>query len=205
MPLSKDTTVWPGDPRFELVPLGRIAKGDSCNTSRLIMATHTGTHIDAPWHFEENGKRLDEVDSNLFFGEATVIDLPDVSAITAARLGKGPLPARVLFKTRNSAVPTQGPFHEDFVAIARDAAERLADEHVRLVGVDYLSVGPFKNGGDTHHVLLRNDIICIEGLRLALVPARVCQFVVLPLPLVGADGGPCRAFAGLEVGEEIAG
>lgn len=199
IPLRRETTVWPGDPSFELAPIGRIANGDSCNTSRVSMATHTGTHIDAPWHFDENGPRLDQIDPAIFFGQATLFDLPKVSVVTAADLGVDSLPPRILLKTRNSDIPCDGPFREDFVALAADASYRLVDEQVRLVGIDYLSIAPYKQEGhDTHRILLGNNIPCVEGLRLSGLGPGVYKFVVLPLHILGADGAPCRAFVGLE-------
>jgi arylformamidase len=199
IPLRPETTVWPGDPSFEFTPMARIADGDSCNTSRVSMATHTGTHIDAPWHFDGNGPRLDQIDPALFFGEATLFDLPRVSVVTAADLGAHPLPARILLKTRNSGIPCDAPFREDFTALDADAAQRLVDEQVRLVGIDYLSIAPYKQEKhDTHRILLGNHIPCVEGLRLSGLRAGACTFVVLPLHIAGADGAPCRAFVGLE-------
>lgn len=202
IPLRAETTVWPGDPQFTMAPLARIANGDSCNTSSLAMAAHTGTHIDAPWHFDENGLPIDRIDTAIFFGEATLFDLPNVSAVTAADFGSAPLPPRILVKTRNSAISCEGPLREDFVALAADAAQRLVDEKVRLVGIDYLSIAPYKQEGhDTHRILLGNNIPCVEGLRLGGLRPGIYAFVVLPLNIVGADGAPCRAFAGLEESE----
>jgi arylformamidase len=103
----------------------------------------------------------------------------------------------VLFKTRNSARDAALPFDKKFVALAEDAAQRLVDDGVRLVGVDYLSVAPYKQPGQgTHHILLQAEVFIVEGLRLAAIPAGIHQFTVLPLPFVGADGSPCRAFIG---------
>ncbi|MCX5772292.1 MAG: cyclase family protein [Candidatus Hydrogenedentes bacterium] len=199
IPLRPATTVWPGDPHFEFTPMGRIAEGDSCNTSRVSMATHTGTHIDAPWHFDDRGPRLDQIDPDVFFGQATLFDVPRVSVVTASDLGAGLLPPRILIKTRNSGIPCEGPFHEDFAGLAGDAAQRLVDEHVRLVGIDYLSIGPFKQEGhDTHRILLGHNIPCVEGLRLGGLRPGLYEFIVLPLHIPGADGAPCRAFARLE-------
>ncbi|MBN2307949.1 MAG: cyclase family protein [Candidatus Hydrogenedentes bacterium] len=198
IPMKHGMTTWPGDPPFERVPEGQIAQGAGSNTSRLTLTTHTGTHVDAPWHFEEDGRRLDEIDPAVFFGDALLVDLPHVESVSAGDLGGEPLPARILFKTRNSELPVDAPFQTDYVALGRDAAERLADERVRLVGVDYLSVAPWKQDGQaTHHVLLRNDVLVVEGLRLAGLTAGIYPFTVLPLPLEGADGAPCRAFVGL--------
>jgi arylformamidase len=199
IPILEGVTVWPGDPIYAFAPHKRIAEGGSSNVSLISMSTHTGTHIDAPWHFEDDGKRLHELDTSLFFGEALLIELPGVEQITAESLGHTPLPPRVIFKTRNSDFPVNGPFRKDYAALAGDAALRLVEEGVRLVGVDYLSVAPYKQEGqDTHHILLRNEVVVVEGLVLKGLPAGTCRFTVLPLPLVEADGSPCRAFVGLE-------
>lgn len=198
MPLNDRMTVWPGHPPFSLQPHGRIAEGAGSNTSLLSFDTHMGTHVDAPWHFEPGGKRLDEVDTSLFFGDALLIEVAGPEHVTADRLGPDPLPPRVLVKTVNSALPMEGPFREDFTALAPDAAQRLVDEGVRLVGVDYLSVAPYKQPGQhTHHILLSNEVFVVEGLRLAECPPGTHAFTVLPLPLTGADGAPCRAFVGV--------
>lgn len=199
IPMEPGMTVWPGDPEFEFTPVARVADGAGANVSRLSMSTHIGTHVDAPWHFEENGKRLHEVDSAIFFGKALVLDIPNVDLVTADHLGDTPLPPRVLIKTRNSIWPVNESFRKDFVALAPDAADRLVSDGVKLIGVDYYSVAPFKQPGQpTHHILLKNDVLVIEGLRLAEFDSGMYWFTVLPLALVGADGAPCRAFIGKE-------
>jgi len=199
IPLRSGITVWPSDPPFEFLPQRRIAQGDRCNTSLLRLGTHTGTHVDAPWHFEESGARLDAVAADLYFGDALLLDLPDVDRITANVLPLTPLPQRVLFKTRNSDHPDDAPFNKDFVAIESDTAQRLVDDGVKVVGVDYLSVAPYKQpGAATHHGLLKSGVLIIEGLRLKGLAAGTYAFVVLPLPVADADGAPCRAFIGYE-------
>ncbi len=195
MPLRAGMTVWPGDPPFEMLPDSRIAAGATCNTSLLRLATHTGTHVDAPWHFEETGKKLHEVDPAVYFGKALLIDLPDVPLIRAGDLPSERLPSRVLFQTGNSNIPIDAPFTKDYAALDDGAAARLVADGVRLVGVDYLSVAPFKQPGQpTHHLLLRNDVLVVEGLRLGGLAPGLYEFVVLPLPVFDGDGAPCRAF-----------
>jgi len=200
IPMYAGMTAWPGDPPFEYAALGRMEEGGSSNTSRVSFCTHTGTHVDAPWHFVADGERLDEVDASLFFGEALLLEVPDtVDLVKAADLGPGPLGPRLLIKTRNSRLPVDAPFREDYVALDADAAQRLVEEGVRLVGVDYLSVAPFGQEGQvTHHTLLGNRVLVVEGLRLNEFEAGVYYFTVLPLPILGADGAPCRAFIGQE-------
>lgn len=196
IPLRPGMTVWPGDYAYEFRADRRIEAGENSNTSIISLSTHTGTHCDAPWHFELGGKRMHEVDSSLFFGEAVIIELMEVDQIRAEHLGPGKLPPRVLFKTSNSEYPVDGPFKTDFVALEPDAAQRLVDDGVRLVGVDYLSVGPYKRSRPTHHILLENEVFAVEGLRLGGLAPGPCEFVVLPLLLVDSDGSPCRAFVG---------
>ncbi len=199
IPLRNGGVTWPGDSPYAMTPARRISGGAGCNTSDLALMTHTGTHIDAPWHFKDDGKRLDEMDCGVFFGEALVIEVPEADFIEPCHLSGGPLPDRILFKTRNSSFPVDDPFRKDFVAVSPEAARYLVDHGVRLVGVDGLSVAPWKqNGQVTHHVLLGNDVIVVEGLRLGGVPAGTHRFTVLPLPLAEADGAPCRAFVGVE-------
>lgn len=196
IPLSASTVVWPGDPPFLFEADSRIADGSSCNTSILHLGTHCGTHCDAPWHFEETGKKLQEADTQVFFGEALLIDLPGLDRIEAENLGEAPLPPRVLLKTRNSELPVETPFQKEFVALSPGAAERLVQDGVRLIGVDGLSIAPFGASGPVHHILLQHEVFVVEGLRLGGHPRGLCQFVVLPLAVTGADGAPCRAFLG---------
>ena len=196
IPIRPGMPVWPGDPEVTLKPDSRVANGESCNTSVLRCPTHTGTHCDAPWHFMEEGKKLQEVDTDLFFGEALVIEVPEAPLISAADLGEGPLPPRVLLKSRNADRVMGETFWEDFAALEVSAAERLVAEGVRLVGIDYLSIAPFGNSRPVHEILLGNEVFIIEGLRLQDIAPGPCEFTVLPLPLQDADGAPCRAFIG---------
>lgn len=194
MPLRPDMAIWPGDPVFSITPEADMAAGDSCNLARLSLSTHTGTHMDAPWHFIPGGARVDEADPALFFGRALVLDLPDTDLVRAADLPGAPLPERLLLKTRNSLRLLDAPFDPDFVAVAPDAAERMVADGVRLLGVDGFSIGAFRDSGPTHHILLGAGVFAVEGLRLAVVPGGWCEFVALPLLVAGGDGAPCRAF-----------
>ena len=199
MPLHEGMVTWPGDEPFTVYPDRRIPHGQGCNTSRLTLHTHTGTHVDAPWHFIDTGKRLDQLDASVFFGKAAVIEVRGEKRIEARHLRDKPLQPRVLLKTDNSFFPDDGVFRPDYTAIEPDAAELLVDAGVRLVGIDYLSIGSFKQTGRlTHHVLLKQDVLIVEGLRLAEVEPGEHWFVVLPLAVQGLDGAPCRAFVGKE-------
>lgn len=194
IPMQQGMTAWPGDPVFSMEPAVRIARGASCNVSRISLCTHTGTHCDAPWHFIESGKTLDQIDPAVFIGDALVIEPADTDLVRAADLPAERLPERVLFKTRNSNLPVDGPFDPAFTALSEDAAERLVRDGVLLAGIDYLSIAAKGNSDPVHRILLGAGIVILEGLRLAGIAPGVHPFAALPLPIVGADGAPCRAF-----------
>jgi len=99
-----------------------------------------------------------------------------------------------LFKTKNSIYWAQGDtdFHTDFVSILPDAAEYLIQRRIKLVGIDYLSVAPFKESRPTHEALLKSEVVIVEGLDLSGVPVGLYKMCCLPLKLKGADGAPAR-------------
>lgn len=197
IPLENGVTVWPGDAPFAFDADLRIAQGDMCNVSRIAMSSHTGTHVDAPWHFEDSGKRLDEVDAGIYMGQALIVDATGLAQVDAKDLGPDSLPRRVLLKTDNSKRPFDLPFQENYVALTPDAARRIVEENVKLIGIDYLSVAPFDDAETVHHILLRNEVMIVEGLRLDFIMPGTHEFIVLPLALKDADGAPARAFIGM--------
>lgn len=198
IPIHPGMPIWPGDSRVDISPVSQIETGDNANVSHLAMSAHTGTHVDAPYHFIPQGARLDQVPLERFVGEALVVDILGVETVTAADLEAAVIPAdtrRVLFKTDNSQIWAQGEdrFQEDFVALSPDAAQFLVDRGVLLVGTDYLSIAPFKQSRPVHQILLGAQVAILEGVDLSRVPAGIYMLYCLPLKLVGVDGAPARA------------
>lgn len=190
--------VWPGDPQVEMKQVEKISAGDEVNLTKFAMSAHTGTHIDAPFHFIDGGKKVDDLKLEDLCGPVQVIHVPsNVDAINAAIIqnaGIEPLTERVLFKTRNSALWSNpaGEFTKDYVGITSDAAVLLAEMNLKLVGVDYLSVAAGEHLRKTHETLLGAEIILLEGLDLNEASAGRYMLYCLPLNLVGADGAPAR-------------
>ncbi len=189
---------WPGDPKVELERVEKIEDGANANVSRVAMGVHTGTHVDAPFHFLEDGTTVDTLPLDILIGSVQVVDLGDqVDLITADVLQKASIirgVSRILFKTRNSKIWERGEteFQTGFVGISADGAEYLVSKGIQLVGIDYLSIAPYKNSRPTHQILLKAKVIIIEGLDLSKIQAGVYQLVCLPLKLGGSDGAPAR-------------
>lgn len=195
--ISSDMPVWPGDTPPTLEQMNSIDTGDTANTSQIKMSVHSGTHVDAPHHFMNDGRTVEGLPLDTLIGRAYVLHLPDTELITAAVLDAAEIPPRtrrLLFKTRNSEYWTRDvrPFQTDFVAISPDGAEYLVNRNVKLVGVDYLSVAPFKAGAPTHRILLGAGVVVLEGLNLSKVSQGRYTLHCLPLKIAGSDGAPAR-------------
>lgn len=176
-----------------------MRKGDALTLSSYSLGAHAGTHIDAPMHFVRDGASIDHVPLDALIGPARVIDIPDnVQAIDAAELNRHQWKGaqRVLFRTRSAlhGWMTSPVFHHDFAYVAPDAAQLLADDGVRLVGIDYLSAEQFGAPAPmTHRILLGRGIPIVEGLSLDSVPAGDYDLIVLPIKIGGHEGAPARA------------
>ena len=197
--ISPSLPVWPGDPSVELQQVESIDKGAHANVSHLSAGVHTGTHVDAPHHFLNDGRTVEQLPLDVLTGPCYVAQLPDgMDAITAEVLAGIPLAEgtiRLLFGTRNSHLWANeiDVFQTDFAAITEDGAEWLVAHGIRLVGVDYLSVAPYGESTPTHTVLLKAGAVILEGLNLSQVPRGFYDLYCLPLKLKGADGAPARA------------
>ena len=196
--VSPDLPTWPGDPGVVLELTNKIKDGDNANVSRLDMGVHTGTHVDAPFHFLQDGTGVDQIGMKTLTGRAYVLHLPEVDLITAQVLEESNIPPRtrrVLFKTRNSEYWERGEkkLQTDFVGLSADAAEYLVGRGVKLVGVDYLSIAPFKQSRPTHEIMLEAGIVIVEGLDLTEVSQGRYTLYCLPLKLKDSDGAPARA------------
>ena len=195
VPLRQGLPAYPNNPPFELQPIKRIAEGGSSNVSRLVMGTHTGTHVDAPRHFIDDGMAVDALPLNLLIGRARVIEVTRRGGITADDLAAAGLreDLRVLFRTPNSALWNSDVFHDDYTYLTDAGARYLVEQGVKVVGIDYLSIEQFKKAGaPAHKTLLSNGVIIIEGLNLAEAEPGMYEMYCLPLPVVGGDGAPAR-------------
>jgi arylformamidase len=196
VPNGPSQHVYPGDPVPRVEQAKAIRDGDVCNVSLLTMGSHTGTHVDAPYHFIDGGPRLGDVALDRMVGEALVADLRgraavDADALAHAALRHGDI---LLCLTDNSARWAAPEFQRDFTYLTRDAADLVVERGVRAVGIDYLSIEQFGSSDfPVHHRLLGAGVFVIEGLDLRGVEPGRYTLVCLPLKFPDLDGAPARA------------
>jgi len=198
VPTHPELPVWKGDNKVKIWQSARISEGDICNVSNLKMGVHTGTHIDAPLHFVDGGKTTNEIPLSKLIGQCFVVELKGQKVITAqdlASLNIPPNTEKLLLKTDNSDLwkDLSHPFYEDYCALAADAAEWVRDNGIRLIGIDYLSISLFKDPPEiVHRILLKAEIVIIEGLNLTDIPTGNYRLFCLPMKVEGVDGIPAR-------------
>ena len=196
--ISPELPVWPGDPKVFIEQVSTLGKQSDANVSRVNMSVHTGTHVDAPYHFVKEGATVDKISLKQLIGRAYVLHLPDVDFITADAIRSAKIPPRtkrVLIKTRNSIYWNKQikNFQTDYVGVTQDGARYLIDFGVKLVGIDYLSIAPYDQQAPTHRELLNAGVIVIEGLNLSRVSEGRYTLYCLPLKMAELDGAPARA------------
>ncbi|WP_432353087.1 cyclase family protein [Sporosarcina sp. A2] len=179
--------------------LKRVTNGYVTET-RLDLDLHTGTHIDAPLHMVEDGETFETLSLTNLVGQSKVIDVTHVeSGISKKDLVGFTIQKNdfVLLKTKNSF---EEEFDFDFVYLAADGAQYLAEIGVRGIGIDALGVERSQEGHPTHKTLFASGVIIIEGLRLKEVEQGDYFMVAAPLKLVGTDASPARVmlFEGLQ-------
>ncbi|MED1468462.1 arylformamidase [Bacillus salipaludis] len=193
-PLDNKIAVWPGDTPFTYKVNWSKEESGSVNVGQIKMSTHTGTHIDAPFHFDNEGKKVIDLDVNLYIGPAKVIHLPKPTSIGIKELSDYELDGVTRLLIRTDSLECRQEFPSAIPEIEPELASYIAGYGVRLIGLDLPSVDPIDSKELTaHHELTRNGIHILEGLVLDQVTPGEYELAALPLPLIEADGSPVRA------------
>lgn len=182
--ISRDTIntpVYDGDPETRAERIKSIDNGDGYNLTEISMSVHSGTHIDAPLHFYDEGSSIDNIRLNTFFGKCTVIS---VSGILTGEDMERLLPyckRRVLFHGEGKTF------------ISHSAAIVLAESRVVLVGTDAQSIAPSFDEERTHRELARAGVVILENLNLSAIDDGEYDLCAFPIKLGGLEAAPCRA------------
>jgi arylformamidase len=193
-PIRTGMPVWPGDTAAEFTLVATIPAGSSCNVGRLLLSVHSGTHGDAPFHYNQGGAKMDELPLDTYVGPARVVDIRGHAIVTPALLSAVDFSGtpRVLFKSDSWPDPTVFP--ADWPLMTPDLPAWLAARGVRLVGLDVPSVDHLKSKDMAiHHALDAARILILENLDLRDVEPGVYELIALPLKIHGGDGSPIRA------------
>ncbi len=202
LPITNDLPVWPGDTPIDIQQTSRIGDGDNTNVSKIQFSVHSGTHIDAPFHFIESGISIDKIPVSKLIGKVYVIEIDNsINLITAEVLKAHPtrqkweITKKILFKTRNSSnwKLSTNEFQRDYVGIDTSAAEYLTDFNFDLIGIDYLSIAAFDDTIKPHQILLGEECVLLEGVNLENIKQGFYEIYCLPMLIHGSDGAPARA------------
>ncbi|MBO4399190.1 MAG: cyclase family protein [Lachnospiraceae bacterium] len=178
--------VYPGDPSPERQVMLRIADGAVCNLTAFRMCAHNGTHVDAPYHFLDGGKTIEQVSLDKFVGYAYVTEAEgDVTAEDALKMIEK---ARACDERASERILVKGN-----ATVTEGAAEVFAQAGIKLYGNESQTVGPEDAPMAVHKIMLGAEIVLLEGIRLSEVPEGVYLLNAAPINLGGSDGAPCRA------------
>lgn len=201
-PIFEGMTGWPGQPTTSFDTLSCIHCGDTAKVTMLHFSAHTGSHMDAPNHFLAEGIDISRAPFEVGLGPVRIAAIDCPAEVLPEHLHKyerrtRPLQAgeRLILRTPNSdrRLWLQDPFDRDYHGIGPDAAKYIAGKKLQLIGVDYLSVGPFHEGNpQTHRALMGSDVWIIEGVDLRKVSEGDYEMICLPLKFVGSDASPIR-------------
>ncbi|MEK7574678.1 MAG: cyclase family protein [Patescibacteria group bacterium] len=192
--LNNETVVYPGNVPLS-VEMHHAMPEHATHLSKIIMGSHTGTHVDAPSHAVQGASSLDQIPLETFVGPCRVLDCTEsVGSVKIAELKKAGVKKgeRILVKTQNSLKGFE-KFRDDYIYLDGDAADYLAELGITLFGIDYFSVKQRGSKDQRPHTsLLSKNIPIIEGLDLSKVPAGDYTLLCLPLKFTGIDGAPAR-------------
>lgn len=193
--------IYPGDPAPDILK-GLTYEDDYCHVDRLLLGSHTGTHIDAPYHFIKEGKGISDFDTDFFVGTGALCDMRgkgENQSITREDL----MPYREKLKFADFAILMTGwdryfgdPIYERHPFLSKEGAEFLVEMDVRIVGLDGLNIdSTVSEEFDSHEVLLSRDILIVENLCNldSIKEGENGIYTFLPLKLNKTDGSPVRA------------
>ena len=177
--------VYPGDPKPAFVRVVSIDKGDVYNMSTLSMCVHNGTHIDAPYHFLNDGNTVEQIPLEYFVGTCYVVQR------------NGELTARdaedIMLEAKEHNASERILIGGN-VTVTAEAAKVFADNAIKLIGNEGVSIGPVDAPMEVHKILLSANVVLLEGIVLKDVPEGVYFLNAAPLNLAKLDGAPCRAY-----------
>lgn len=193
-PLHTGMAIWPGDTKFSFQLTWTKEQSGSVNVGQIQLSTHTGTHIDAPFHFDEKGQKVHQLDLSLYVGECQVIHLSEEQSIRVEDLQQYDLAGVKRLLIRTDFWKDRTKFPTNIPCLTPDAVTYLGAQGIKLIGFDLPSVDPIDSKElEVHHAMNSYGIHILEGLVLDHVEEGEYELIALPLPIHSGDGSPVRA------------
>ncbi|MFC7393760.1 arylformamidase [Scopulibacillus cellulosilyticus] len=192
-PLNNNIATWPDDTPFSYEAAWTKEQTGSVNIGKITMSLHTGTHIDAPFHFDNEGRKVIDLDINIYIGPARIIDVSQHKSIGAKELANYDLAgtSRLLLRTAPS---NPYVFPNKITYLREGIGPFLKEKGIQLIGVDVPSVDPLDSKDmAAHYSLFNHGVHILENVVLDHVEPGDYELIAQPLPLEAADGSPVRA------------
>ena len=178
--------LFPGDKRPVRHIRETIKSGNVCNITGIEMSVHNGTHVDAPYHFYDDGKTIDEIDLNKFAGICYVVE-------HNGDIGKDDAERFIETAKTNCPGSERKILVKGDATVTLEAAEVFTEAKLDLYGNESQTVGPLSGPAAVHRVMLKKEIVLLEGIRLSKIKEGAYMLNCAPLNLSDSDGSPCRA------------
>ena len=202
--IGEDSPLYGGEQSISLKRAKSIQKGDSCNTMRWSFPNHTGTHVDVPFHFAEDGASVTEVKpENWIFNKVLLTEISGVKPgyiVEEEDLGDIKDCELFLIKTNFEKYRTDKVYWKNSPGLHPDIAPWLKEKcpSIRAIGVDFISISNLNKrnlGRDAHRSFLENNILIVEDMKLSEALKAPGKVIIAPLLAEEADGSPCTVFA----------
>ncbi|MCP4328565.1 MAG: arylformamidase [Alphaproteobacteria bacterium] len=194
-PIRPGIPVWPGDTPYDEARTWHLDETCPVNVARITMSTHTGSHADAPLHYDPAGAPIGGVSLAPYIGPCRLIDATEAEGVVPPEMVRpflDPPIERMLLRTMRHSVADR--WDENFTAVAPETIELIAESGGLLVGIDSPSIDPQNSKSlDAHNMVRRHRMAILEGLVLADIPTGDYELIALPLKLANADAAPVRA------------
>jgi kynurenine formamidase len=203
--ISESIPSFPGSPKPQFISWSNL-KEDGYNLELLFLSSHTGTHLDAPYHFVKNGLKINQIPLDRLIGKAILIKIKKTknNAITKSNI--------ILFERKNGKIPNKSSiffftgwqknlqkknYFTENPGLDISAAKYIASKKTNLVGIDSPSIDLGNDESfNVHHIFSQNNILIVENLtNLKKISSKKFNFTILPLKLKDATGSPVRAIA----------
>jgi kynurenine formamidase len=203
--ISESIPSFPGSPKPQFISWSNL-KEDGYNLELLFLSSHTGTHLDAPYHFVKNGLKINQIPLDRLIGKAILIKIKKTknNAITKSDIilferknGKIPNKSCIFFSTGWQKNLQKKNYFTENPGLDISAAKYIASKKINLVGIDSPSIDLGNDESfNVHHIFSKNNILIVENLtNLKKISSKEFNFTILPLKLKDATGSPVRAIA----------